>query len=127
MRIATASGIAIALVSPVLLLAVNPGERSTDSNDSKLNVRIYNIADLPVWRKGGKNTDSEFGPELLVKYLKLTVDPNSWNTGAAVRTSAKDASLRISQTAANHKKIAAAISSFRLDDPREVEEQVRID
>jgi hypothetical protein len=125
MRRVAVLAVAAALVSPVLLLAVNRSERSAESAKPELVVVNYNVADLPVWRTGGKKTDTEFGPEVLIKYIQLTVDPNSWKGDAEIRSFAKNASLVISQTEANHKKVSEAINSFRLAKPGEVQEQVR--
>jgi hypothetical protein len=90
----------------------------------ELYVITYNISDLPVWRHNGKAAPT-FAPELLTKYLRATVDPDSWNAGAEVRPMADKATLVISQSQQNHDKIADAIDSIRDSDPREVKERLR--
>jgi hypothetical protein len=115
MKTAFAFAIAIALMSPVLLLAVKPIEHSTEKPDAKLYPITYNISDLPVWRINDKGAP-EYAPDLLLTYLRVTVDPKSWNTGADIRPLPKQASLVVCQSEANHKAISEAINSFRKGD-----------
>jgi hypothetical protein len=123
MRTSAASAVTIALVFPVVLWAVNPKEQSTESAAAKYYPTTYNISDLPVWRNKGK-ASPEFAPEILMKYLRATIEPQSWSTGAEIKPLGRTASLLISQTKANHKKISEAIDSFREDNPREITEHV---
>jgi hypothetical protein len=121
MRTAAAFGIAIALVSPVVLWAVSPNEKAADAASLKYYSVTYNVADLPVWRIKGKAAP-DFAPDLLTKYLRKTIDPKSWSNGAEIRPQAAQASLVISQTRANHKSISHAIDSFREDHAGEFRE-----
>jgi len=121
MRTAAAFSGAIALAFPVVLLAVDSSEQSTKSATAKYYAITYNISDLPVWRNKGKAAP-EFAPELLVKYLRATIEPHSWTSGAEIRPLGRQASLVISQTDANHKKVSEAINSFRQGNPREFRE-----
>jgi hypothetical protein len=123
MRIASVFAIAIALLSPVLLFAVNPGAHADATAKTENYLIVYNVSDLPVWRNKGKSAP-EFAPDVLVKYLRATVEPKSWAAGAEIRPIVKDASLVICQTQANHEKVSAAIKSFRANDARETDEHV---
>src|SRR5258705_6657345 len=117
MRTAAAFTVAIALMFPVVLLAVDSSEQSTKSPAAKYYPVTYNISNLPVWRNKGKAAP-EFAPELLTKYLRSTIEPQSWTSGAEIRPLGRQASLVISQTDANHKKVSEAINSFRQDNRR---------
>jgi hypothetical protein len=117
MKIAAVSALAIALLTPLFLLAVPKHENGSN----EIICVTYAVADLPVWRSNLKDTP-HFAPEVLIKYLQATVDPNSWRTGAEIRPFERNASLVIAQTQSNHEKIADTISAFRERDPREVEE-----
>ena len=118
MRTAVASALGIALLSPVLLFAVPKHEAAP----AKV-VITYAVADLPVWRTNLKDAP-QFAPEVLMTYLRSTVDPASWKAGAEMRPFERNASLVVAQTQANHEKIADALRAFREADPREVEERV---
>jgi hypothetical protein len=120
MRTAAAFSVAIALIFPVVLLAVDSSEQSTKSPAAKYPV-TYNISNLPVWRNKGKAAP-EIAPELLTKYLRSTIEPQSWTSGAEIRPLGRQALLVISQTDANHKKVSEAINSFRQDNRREFRE-----
>jgi hypothetical protein len=120
MRIVVASALAIALLSPVILFAVPKRETASAEKIYTIN---YAVADLPVWRSNLKDAP-KFAPEVLTKYLRSTVDPNSWKNGAEIRPFQRNASLVITQTQANHEKIADALHGFRETDPREVEEVI---
>jgi hypothetical protein len=121
MKTVAAVGIAIALVSPVVLWAVNPHRKTDDADSPKYYPLSYNVSDLPVWRIKG-NAAPQFAPELLTKYLRETIDPKSWSNGAEFRPEAARASLVISQTAENHECISKAIGSFRGDHAEEFRE-----
>src|SRR6476620_2415223 len=111
MKVVVALAIALGLVSSLTMFA------SAEPKSSKLRyVMAYNVADLPVWRTNGKET--KFAPQVLIKYLQSTVDPQSWENGAAVKADEKRASLIIAQTQANHEAIGAAMKSFRDSDVR---------
>jgi hypothetical protein len=119
MRIVAASALGIALLSPVLLLAVPKHETA-----EKIYSINYAVADLPVWRTNLKDAP-KFAPELLTAYLRSTVDPNSWKTGAEMHPVQRNASLVITQTESNHNKIFEALNLLRDADPREVREVIK--
>jgi hypothetical protein len=121
MKTVAAVGIAIALVSPVVLWAVSSHRKTDDADSPKFYAMSYNVSDLPVWRIKG-NAAPQFAPELLNKYLRETIDPKSWSNGAELRPEAARASLVISQTAENHECISKAIGSFRGDHAGEFRE-----
>lgn len=105
----------------VLLLAIFA---SAESKARKvLYPMTYNVSDLPVWRTNGKET--EFAPQVLIKYLQTTVDPQSWKSGAELKADERRASLIISQTQANHGAIADALAEFRTQDVREAIERIK--
>jgi hypothetical protein len=54
---------------------------------------------------------------MLVSFLRLSVDPNSWALGAEIRARHLNGKpvFIVSQTKANHEKIADAFESFRED------------
>jgi beta-mannanase len=120
MRIVAASALVIGLLSPMLLLAVPKHEAASPE---KVYAMTYAVADLPVWRTNLKDAP-KFSPEVLTKYLRSTVDPNSWNTGGEIRPNQRTASLVIAQSQSNHEKIADALKAFRETDPHEVEEKI---
>ena len=122
----TAVALAIIVGFPVMLFAVTPNEQSTEVKRPILYPLTYNVSDLPVWRNKGKAAP-EFAPEMLMKYLRATIEPQSWSSGAdgaEMKPIVRTASLVISQTAANHEKIAEVIDSFRSAHPGEVAECV---
>src|SRR4051794_25080220 len=104
MRTVAAFAIALVTLSPVIVRAVSPRDPTTEQAAPKYYPVTYNVSDLPVWRNKGKGSP-EFAPELLTKYLRTTIDPHSWTAGAEIRPVRQRASLVISQTGANHKKI----------------------
>jgi hypothetical protein len=110
MKTVAAFGIAIALVSPVVLWAVNPHRNVDDAASPKYYPMIDNVSDLQVWRINGKAAP-QFSPDLLTKYLRETVDPKSWSNGAEMHPDAARASFVISQTEENHTSISKVISS----------------
>jgi hypothetical protein len=114
MKTVAVFGIAIALVSPIVLWAVSPHQGEADAAAPKCYAISYNISDLPVWRVKG-NAAPQFAPELLTRYLRETIDPKSWSNGAELRPEAARASLVISQTQENHTSISKAIDSLRGD------------
>jgi beta-mannanase len=120
MKAVAASALAIALVSPLLLFAIPKTETPPRVKLYQVN---YNVADLPVWRSNLKDAP-RFAPEVLTTHLRSTIDPASWSNGATIRPFARNASLVIAQSKANHAKIADALKAFRESDPREVEEVI---
>jgi hypothetical protein len=121
MKTVAAFGIAIALVSPIVLWAVTPHRNADDAASPKYYSISYNVSDLPVWRIKG-NAAPQFAPDLLTKYLRETIDPKSWSNGAEMRPETSRASLVISQTEENHTSISKAIGSFRGDHAGEFRE-----
>jgi hypothetical protein len=121
MRTIAAFAIALAMLSAVIVRASSPRDQATEGSAPKYYLVTYNVSDLPVWRNKGK-VSPEFAPELLTNYLRATIDPHSWSAGAEIRPVRQRASLVISQTGANHKKIREAINSFREANPGEVRE-----
>jgi hypothetical protein len=75
----------------------------------------YDVSDLPVWSGTGK--DAKFSPDVLVSFLRLSVDPNSWALGAEIRAANLNGRpvFVVAQTEANHEKIADAFDSYRED------------
>lgn len=75
----------------------------------------YAVTDLPVWRGTGK--DAEFAPELLMSFVRLSVDPGSWELGAEMRPMKvkNQPVIVVSQTEANHERIADMFEAYRKD------------
>jgi hypothetical protein len=121
MKTVAAFGIAIALVSPIVLWAVSHHQNEAAAASPKYYAISYNVSDLAVWRIKA-NAAPQFAPGLLTKYLRETIDPKSWSNGAELRPEAARASLVISQTAENHTSISKAIDSFRGDHAGEFRE-----
>jgi hypothetical protein len=72
----------------------------------------YPAFDLPVFRPG--NPSENFDPSLLIALMKDAIDPPSWTTGdGAVTVFPENLSLVITQTEANHAKIARLLNSAR--------------
>jgi hypothetical protein len=115
MKALALSTVLVALFSTLTLFA-SPTKDKAD----EIYVKVYNVADLPVWRTNLKQT--EFAPEVLIKYLQTSVDPKSWSARGEIKGDAKTWALVVSQTQANHEAIADALRSFRPHDGREVEE-----
>lgn len=124
MRIAIALVVCASVLSLAVLVIDKRTKQSEESEKATPYVIAYNISDLPVWRKSGAKLDSEFAPDVLIKYLQATIDPNSWGTDAEIRPFLKDGSLIISQTQANHEKVAAALAALRPANPREATERL---
>jgi hypothetical protein len=76
-------------------------------------VVAYYIADLPIWSKDGQKQELD----LLMRYLRSTVDPPSWES-QAIRAAynAETLQLVVQATPEVHKRIAAALS-WSLPDP----------
>jgi GH25 family lysozyme M1 (1,4-beta-N-acetylmuramidase) len=100
------TGIAVALISSVTLFAATKSD-----TPEKVYEKVYNITDLAVFRTSPKET--KFAPEILVKYLKSSVDPISWSSVRDIKVLEKEQSLLIAQTQANHEAIATAIDGLR--------------
>jgi hypothetical protein len=112
--------IVLCIGSSVVLIAAGPENAKNGKAAPVVYAVSYNVADLPVWRN---RVIPEFAPEVLVKYLRSTVDPASWEAGAEIRPFKAKAILIIAQTQPNHEKIADALASFRENDPREFNER----
>ena len=73
---------------------------------------IYPASDLPVFRPG--NPIENFDPSLMIALMKEAVDPTSWTKGdGAVAVFPNNLSLVITQTEANHAKIAKLLKAAR--------------
>ncbi len=73
---------------------------------------VYELSDLPVYRLGPGS--SGFDPSVLFALIKKSVDPESWTeTDAAISAYPKNLSCVITQTAANHARLADFFSSLR--------------
>jgi hypothetical protein len=87
-------------------------EQSTPRKVEPIYVVVYSASDLPVFRPG--NPSASFDPSLLIALVKEAVDPPSWKTGnGAVAVFPDNLSLVITQTEANHAKIAKLLDSAR--------------
>lgn len=120
MKTVTMSAVAVALFSSLAVFAAAPKQ---EESTQKMLVRVYNVADLPVWRVDLKNPP-QFAPQVLLKCLQATVDPQSWNPGGAIKLNEREASLVITQTGANHEQVTRVLDSYRIQDGREVTERV---
>lgn len=109
------SAFVVALLSTITLFAAPKTDNAHD-----VYFKVYNIADLPVWRTNLKQTD--FAPEILIKYLQTSMDPKSWSSGGEIKADTQHASIIVGQTQVNHEAIAQALRSFRSADPLEAEE-----
>ena len=76
MKALALSAVAVALVSTLTLFAAPKADKA-----DAVFPMIYSVADLPVWRTNLKQT--EFAPEVLIKYLQVSVDPKSWSSRTA--------------------------------------------
>lgn len=81
----------------------------------------YSVVDLPVYRTSAKGA-ADFDPDLLVKHLRATIDPQSWENGALIKVDDAHRSLVIGQNRANHQAIRASLSAIRGEHPGEVQE-----
>ncbi len=87
-------------------------EQSTPRKVEPAYSMTYPAFDLPVFRPG--NPRENFDPSLLIALMKEAVDPPSWKTGDGAVTAFPDnLSLVITQTEANHAKIARLLDSAR--------------
>jgi len=72
----------------------------------------YPAFDLPVFRPG--NPSENFDPSLLIALMKEAIDPPSWTTGdGGVAVFPDNLSIVITQTEANHAKIAKLLNAAR--------------
>lgn len=88
-----------------------PAGGEQDRSDAKFTI-VYSVADLAVWRQV-KEGAPEFAPSLLIAYIQSTVSPESWTEDQEIRPFVANASLVISQTRANHERIAELLQTFR--------------
>lgn len=116
MKVLAKSAIALGLVMSLTMFA------SAETKSKQTLHVVYNISDLPVWRTNGKETI--FAPQVLVKCLQLTVDPNSWKSGAEIKVDERTASIIIAQTQTNHRAIADALENFRGQNAHEAHERI---
>jgi hypothetical protein len=115
MKNVAVSGIAVALLCSITLF----GATNADT-PAKVYLKVYNVSDLAVYRTNSKET--KFAPEVLIKYLQASVDPESWKHGGVIKIEKKKQSLVIAQTEINHAAISAATRALRPTVAGEVEE-----
>lgn len=94
-------------------------ELLSDIVDQELIVRVYPVADLQVWKV--RPNGVEFDADLLVDYLKSSVDCDSWRSNShgeescgQIQPFERNGSLVISQTKKNHDKITTLIQEMRI-------------
>ncbi|WP_428307664.1 hypothetical protein [Lacipirellula sp.] len=93
-------------------------ELLADVVDEPIVVQVYPVADLQVWKV--RPDGVEFDADLLVDYLKSSVDCDSWladsqgEESAQIRPFERNGSLVIAQTKKNHDKIATLIQEMRI-------------
>ena len=93
-------------------------ELLSDIVEQELTVRVYPVADLQVWKV--RPNGVEFDADLLVDYLKSSVDCDSWLADtqgegrAQIQPFERNGSLVIAQTKKNHEQIAARIQEMRV-------------
>ena len=103
-----------------LAFVLMPADAAEDrERGDELISAVYPIAHLPVWM----HQSDDFDPTLLIDYLKLAVDPASWERGA-ITAHPRTSSLVIRQTRANHRKIQDILATFRRDLPGEQRQEV---
>ncbi|HEX4412362.1 MAG TPA: hypothetical protein VH107_01955 [Lacipirellulaceae bacterium] len=114
MKFMALSGVAVALLCSITLFA------ATEAEPAPKYIKVYNIVDLAVYRTDSKDTN--FAPEVLIKYLEASVDPESWKHGGVIKSLKEKKSLAIAQNERNHAAIAAAIDALRPVVPGEAKE-----
>lgn len=94
----------VALVAVVCLCRITVADTPTVA-------RVYAISDLPVF------SSEEFDPSVLIAYVKLAVDPESWQDGiGAVAVYERNLSVVITQTEQNHEQIKVVLEGLRSKD-----------
>lgn len=79
-------------------------------------VRVYRVADLAVWEPAA-NGELQFAPDVLISLIRATTSPGT--SQQEIRPFAKNASLVISQTDANHERVARLLDELRTAEPGE--------
>jgi hypothetical protein len=98
-----------------IVFVLMPADAAEDrKGDEELIPVVYPIADLPVWM----HQSDDFNPTLLIDYLKLAVDPESWDRGS-IATHPRTSALVILQTQRNHQMVAEVLIRLRRDHPGE--------
>jgi hypothetical protein len=107
--------LACVLVVSSIASVANAAEGENKVPAPPLYAVTYDVSDLPVWSGTGK--DAKFSPDVLMSFLRLSVDPNSWSLGAEIRARNLNGKpvFIVAQTEANHEKIADAFESYRED------------
>ena len=74
----------------------------------------YTVADLPVWERTAEG-DTRFEPQILVRLIKRSIAPQTWERSASIRPQEETASLIVQQSGANQKKIEKLLRQLRAD------------
>ncbi|MEX1096976.1 MAG: hypothetical protein WED34_13095 [Planctomycetales bacterium] len=80
--------------------------------DEPLITATYAIHDLPLWHHHDGQSEHP-ACEALIRLIKGTIDPESWERGASIREFETTLSLVVRQTQANHDRIAKLIGLLR--------------
>jgi hypothetical protein len=100
---------AIVGVVSAIAYGMEPG---ANNQAEKIYAMTYPLSDLPVYRLGPGS--SGFDPSVLIALIKKSVAPESWTeTDAAIAAYPKNLSCVITQTAANHARLADFFKSLR--------------
>ena len=88
--------------------------------DLPYSVRVYDVADLAVWKRDAQG-DLVFAPQVLASHIQATISPETWEED--IRPSAENASFIISQTDANHERVARLLHELRAGEPAETQQR----
>src|SRR5690242_13024203 len=96
-----------------IVSAIAYGTEPTANEQSDVTITMtYALYDLPVYRLGPGS--SGFDPSILFALIKKSVDPESWDkTDARIVAYPQNLSCVISQTEANHARLADFFKSLR--------------
>lgn len=113
MRIVFAIATALALLHATKLHADPPAKPQTAVARVPVYPVSYVVDDLPVWQ--GTGSECKFAPDMLMSFIRLSVDRNSWQLGAEMRPLQRQgkAMLVIVQTRTNHEQIADMFQAYR--------------
>lgn len=101
----------VAVIGVVSAIAYGREPAANEQSDVTITI-IYALYDLPVYRLGPGS--SGFDPSVLFALIKKSVDPESWDkTDATIVAYPQNLSCAISQTEANHARLADLFSSLR--------------
>lgn len=98
----------------VVLIASNASTVTGGGNEQSENFYfvIYPIHDLPVYRIS-KNPTEGFDPSILFALIRQSLPAESWKDGATITEYPQNLSMVVSQTGANHAKLANLLESLR--------------